>query len=149
MRKKYETFFRSAMTAFKAIRCWLKLKVSEKAPRNWSKKRMRIDDRITALVRNSGSSASIEELPVESLTKANDNYEHPNVGKKGRLEIRQRCLDMEGVIEYNILAKKEDRKINDWKSYPGLYNIIDMAREIVETGKKEQIEKLAEMMQCH
>ena len=60
MRKKYDTFFRSTMTAFKAIRCWLKLKVSEKAPKNWSEKRIRIDDRITALVRNSGSSALIE-----------------------------------------------------------------------------------------
>ena len=113
MRKNYGTFFRSTMTAFKAIRCWLKLKVSEKVPKNWSEKRIRIDDRITALVRNSGSSASIEELPVEPLTKANDDYEHPNVGKKGRLEIRQRCLDMEGVIEYNILVKKEDRTTND------------------------------------
>ena len=56
---------------------------------------------------------------------------------------------MEGVIEYNILAKKEDRKITDWISYPGLNNIIDMARKIVETGKKEQIEKLAELMQGH
>ena len=57
MRKKYDTFFRSTMTAFKAIRCWLRLKVSEKALKNWSEKRIRIDDRITALVRNSGSSA--------------------------------------------------------------------------------------------
>ena len=137
------------MTALKAIRCWLRLKVSEKAPKNWSEKRIRIDDRITALVRNSVSSASIEELPVESDTKANDNHDYPNVSKKDRLEIGQRCLDMKGVIEYNILTKKEDRKINDWRSYPGLDNIIDTAREIIETGKKEQIEKLAELMQGH
>ena len=44
---------------------------------------MRIDDRITALVRHSGNSASIEELPVEQLAKANDDTEQPNVGKKG------------------------------------------------------------------
>ena len=74
---------------------------------------------------------------------------NPNVGKKRRLEIKQRCLDMEKVIEYDILAKKDDRKIADWRSYPGLNSIIDMAREIVETGKKEQIEKLAELMQGH
>ena len=60
MRKRYDTFFRSTMTTFKAIRYWLKLKVSAKAPKNWSEKRKRIDDRITALVRNSANSASIE-----------------------------------------------------------------------------------------
>ena len=110
---------------------------------------MRIDDRITALVRNSGSSATIEELPVEPLAKANDDHEHPKVSKKGRLEIRQRCLDMEEVIRYNMLAKKDDRKINSWKSYPGIATIISMAREIVETGEKKQIEKLVKLMQGH
>ena len=57
MRKRYDTFFKSTMITFKAIRCWLKLRVSEKAPKNWSEKRRRIDDRITALVRNSVSTA--------------------------------------------------------------------------------------------
>ena len=56
---------------------------------------------------------------------------------------------MEGVLKYNILAKKEDRKINSWKSYPGLANIINMAREVVETGEKKQIEKLVKLMQVH
>ena len=44
---------------------------------------MRIYDRIIALVRNSGSTATIEELPVEPLAKANDNHEHPKINKKG------------------------------------------------------------------
>ena len=56
---------------------------------------------------------------------------------------------MKRVVEYNLLAKKEDRKINYWKSYPGLSNIFDMDREITENGKKEQLEKLAKLMQCH
>ena len=34
MRKRYDTFFKSTMTTFKAICCWLKLKVSNKAPKN-------------------------------------------------------------------------------------------------------------------
>ena len=92
---------------------------------------MKIDDRITALVRNSESSATIEELQVEPLAKTNDDHEHPKVSKKSRLEIRQRCLDMEKVIRYNMLAKKDDRKINSWKSYPGLATIISMAKEIL------------------
>ena len=134
---------------FKALRCWLKLKISRKAPKNWSEKRKRIDDRITALVRNSVNSASIEELPVESDTEANDIHNYPNVSKRHRLEIGQRCLDMKGVIEYNILAKKEDRKIDDWKSYPGISNIVDMARDITENGKEDHIKELATLMQCH
>ena len=44
---------------------------------------------------------------------------------------------------------KEDRKIDSWKSYPGLATIISMAREIVETGEKRQIEKLVKLMQGH
>ena len=44
---------------------------------------MRIADRITALVRNSGGSATIEELPVEPIAEANDDHEHPKVSKKG------------------------------------------------------------------
>ena len=53
MKKKYDVFFRLTMIAFKAIWCWLKLKISKQAPKNWFDKRKRIDDRITALVRNS------------------------------------------------------------------------------------------------
>ena len=30
-----------------------------------------------------------------------------------------------------------------------LSNIIDMAREITENGTKDQLEKLAKLMQCH
>ena len=59
---------------------------------------MRISDRITALVRNSGGSATIEELPVEPIAEANDEHKQPKVSKKGRLELRQRCPDMEKVI---------------------------------------------------
>ena len=77
----------------------LKLKVSEKAPKNWSEERIRIDYSITALVRNTGNSASIEELPVESDTKADDNHDYPNVSKRNRLEMGQRCLDMKREIE--------------------------------------------------
>ena len=136
-------------TSFKAIRCWLRLDVSKKAPKGWSEKRMRITDRITALARNSGGSATLEELPVEPTTKANDNSDHPKACKKGRLELSQRYPDLEKVKQYNMLAKKDDNMINDWKSYPGLAPIINMAREIIETGEKMQIEKLTKLMQGH
>ena len=40
-------------------------------------------------------------------------------------------------------------EINDGKSYPGLALIITMAREVLDTGKTTQIEKLTKLMQGH
>ena len=45
-----------------------------------------------------------------------------------------------------MLEKKDDNMINDWKSYPGLALIITMAREVLDTGKTTQIEKLTKLM---
>ena len=100
-------------------------------------------------MRNSGVSATLEELPVEPTTKADDNSEHPKASKKGRLELSQRYPDLEKVKQYNMLAKKDDNMIKEWKSYPGLAPIISMAREVLDTGKTTQIEKLTKLMQCH
>ena len=44
LRKRYDVFFRSTMVAFKAIRCWLRVKLSDKAPKDWATKRKEIDD---------------------------------------------------------------------------------------------------------
>ena len=88
------------MTTFKAIQCWLKLDVSKRAPKDWSEKRLRISHRINAMTRNSGVSATLEELPVEPTTKADDNSEHPKASKKGKLELSQRYPDLEKVKQY-------------------------------------------------
>ena len=45
-----------------------------------------------------------------------------------------------------MLEKKNDSMIKDWKSYPGLALIIDMAREILDTGHTTQLEELTELM---
>ena len=47
--------------------------ISKRAPKGWSEKRLRITNRITAMVRNSGDSATLEELPVEPTAKADNN----------------------------------------------------------------------------
>ena len=60
MRKGYKMFFGSLMTTFKAIQSWLKMDISERAPKGWSEKRLVIMNRITAIARNSGESATIE-----------------------------------------------------------------------------------------
>ena len=141
MRKKYDIFFRSTMVAVKAIRCWLKLKISKQAPKNWSDKRRKIDDRITILARNSVNTASIEELPDENNDVKDDIHELPFVSKKKRLDIVQREQDIGKVLKYNILKRKEHNNINDWKSYPGISKIIDMARDMMENGNKDHIDE--------
>ena len=39
LRKRYDVFFRSTMGAFIGIRCWLRAELSNKAHKNWDKKR--------------------------------------------------------------------------------------------------------------
>ena len=73
----------------------------------------------------------------------------PVISKRKRLDIETREQDIKKVLKYNILKRKEDRKINDWKSHPGVSKIIDMARDMIESGNTNDIEKLAIMMQCH
>ena len=76
LKKRHDVFFRSTMVAFKAIRCWLKLKLSKKAPNNWAERRRRIDNRITKFIRSPRSEASIEEIPDN---KEEDNRSEDNI----------------------------------------------------------------------
>ena len=148
LKKKYDVFVSSTMIEFQAIRCLLKLKLSKEAPKNWAEKRKRIDDRITKLIRSPKSEASIEEIPVEKEEIVNEVHNFPTVKNKKRLEIESRGEDIEKVLRYNILERGKDEHIQDWKSYPGVGKIIDMARDMVINGNKKNIDKLATMMQC-
>ena len=65
------------------------------------------------------------------------------------MEIESREEDIKKVLKYNILERKKDINIQNWKSYPGVGKIIDMARDMVENGNKDNIDELATMMQCH
>ena len=59
LRKRYDLFFRSTMGAFKAIRCWLRAKLSNKAPKNWEIKRKEIDERLVRFIRLPKQKATI------------------------------------------------------------------------------------------
>ena len=98
-----------------------------------------IDDRKTALVRISVNTASVTELPDEADDINDDIYKFPIVSKRKRLDIEQREKDIRKVLEYNILRRKGDRRINYWKSYPGVSKIISMARNVIENGDKDHI----------
>ena len=120
LKKRYDVFFRSTMIAFKAIRCWLKLKLSKEAPKNWAEKRKRIDYRITKLIRSPKREASIEEIPSEKGGSINKNHVVPTIKNKERLAIEAREVDIERVLRYNILQRRKDDPMQDWKSYPDL-----------------------------
>ena len=95
LKKRYAVFFRSNLVVFKEIRCWLKLKRSKKAPKNWAEKRKRIDDRITKLIRSPKMEASIEEIPSEKGENINKNHNVPTVKNKERLAIEAIEEDIE------------------------------------------------------
>ena len=62
------------------------------------------------------------------------------------MEVESRGNDIEKVIKYNILKRKKDKNILNWKSYPGFSKIIDIARDVVERGNIDKIAELARMM---
>ena len=75
LRKRYDVFFRSTMVAFKAIRCWLRVKLSDKAPKNWATKRREIDERIMRFTRCPNKEATREEAKLEEISEnEEENY---------------------------------------------------------------------------
>ena len=73
LRKRYDVFFRSTMGAFKALRCGLRAKLSNKAPKNWDKKRKEIDERILRFMRSPKKEATIEEIDMGEASEINEN----------------------------------------------------------------------------
>ena len=69
--------------------------------------------------------------------------------KKGRLDIRSRHQDACKALEYNILKRHEKDDLQSWKSYPGLKEIVRIARDIIENRDKKDITKLVNMMRVH
>ena len=73
----------------------------------------------------------------------------PKVKGLSRLEIDVRRDEISEVLKYNALKRNSNDNIQLWKSYPGISNIVDIARKVVEEGDMSRIGKLAEMMQVH
>merc|ERR1711873_208069 len=151
MKKRYDVVFRSTAVTFKALSCWLNLEVSDKAPKNWKRKRQAINERIISLTRCPKEGATIEEIdpndPPETETPYMKTEEDiPKVVTLGRLEVNDRLGDIPAVLRYNILRKKNNIDIQQWKSYPGISKIVDIARRVTEEGDKSNIEELAGML---
>ena len=134
LRIRHDVFFRSTMVAFKAIQCWPRLKLSDKAPRTWAEKRKKIDDKITKLTRGPEREAYIEEIPENEEEEYKNEDNIPTIRNSKLMEVESRGNDIEKVIKYNILKRKKDKNIQNWKSYPSVSKIIDIARDVVERG---------------
>ena len=108
--------FRSTTVTFRAIRCWLNLDLSDKAPKNWVKKRRAIDERILSLTRCPKKEATIEEIGPNETTETETTLDRtdedrPKVSTLSRLEIDARLKDIPGVIQYNILRRENNENI--------------------------------------
>ena len=116
MKKRYDVVFRSTTVTFKAIRCWLNLEVSDKAPKHWERKRQAINDRIISLTRCPKEEATIEEVDPNDPSEAETLYikteeDIPKVATLGRLEVNDRLRDIPAAMRYNILRKKDNSDI--------------------------------------
>ena len=147
-------FFRSSTVAFKAIRCWLKLKTSDSTPRNWVRKRQEIDERIMNLTRCARKEATIEEISTGEIDDNDIGFlltedDIPKVKCLIRLEADVRRNEISEVLKYNVLKRDSNDNIQLWKSYPGISKIVDIARKVIEEDDMSEIGKLAGMMQVH
>ena len=120
-------FFRSATITFKAIQCWLKLELSSKAPKNWSRKRIGIHERIINLTRCPKKEATIQEISPDDTLENKAGFErsdddHPKVGNLNRIEIDIRQNEISEVLKYNILKREDNQGLQNWRSYPGISN---------------------------
>ena len=73
----------------------------------------------------------------------------PKVETLNRIGVDDRQNKIPGVLRYNILRKEGNKNIQQWKSYPSISNIVELARKVTEEGDTSTIGKLAEMMQAH
>ena len=137
------------MCTLKAIRCWLKLKTTESVPEGWQKKQEKIYNRIENFDKTSICEATIEEIDDKEIEKVGLNK--PEVIKnRQRIDMVSRIrYSYEAVKNFNILRRNEDEGLQNWKSYPGLENIVRLARDVVENTARNDIIKLIEMMKSH
>ena len=93
---------------------------------------------------------SEEEVSCESATEPDEDLAPKPLTTRGLLDASTRNLNMETTLKYNLLEeRKEDQKINDWKSFPGLSFIISQARRLIKTGDLTKMEDIVKAMEGH
>ena len=71
------------------------------------------------------------------------------VKNRGRVDMESRIRNAYEALNYNILRRKDNEELQEWKSYPGIGNIVRMARDAFENNNRHDIDKLLEMMKIH
>ena len=144
LRKSYDTVFKSMMCTLKALRCWLKLKPSRMIPKGWIEKRQKISERLDNL------DNEINKDTLEDVTTNEVNYEEIGVKKiRKRLNLADQVQRSYGAIEFNILRRKKNEEIQEWKSYPGIEKIVRLSRDIVENNDTGRLLELIKIMKVH
>merc|ERR1711873_175606 len=121
------------------------------APKNWEKRRKAISNRIMSLSREpkkteANNTSGPVVLDNQYIRK---KEEGPNVMPVKRLEVSERLKDIPAVLKYNILRREDNAKIQQWKSYPGIEKIINLARDVLNKADMSNIEQLAGLLQIH
>ena len=53
------------------------------------------------------------------------------------------------ALKYNILRRNENEEIQEWKSYPGIKEIVRIARNVIEDNDRQDMNTLIDMMRVH
>ena len=53
------------------------------------------------------------------------------------------------ALKYNILRRDNNEELQEWKSYPGIKDIVRIARNAVEDNARQDMDRLIEMMRVH
>merc|ERR1711873_100908 len=144
LRKRYDTVFKSTMCTLKALRCWLKLKPSKIIPKGWIEKRQKICKRLDNL------DNEVDKDTLEEITTKEVSYEGNELKKiRKRLNLADQIQRSYGAINFNILRRRQNEEMQEWKSYPGMEKIVRLSREIVENDDKGRLLELIKIMRVH
>ena len=64
------------------------------------------------------------------------------VKNRGRVNMESRRQNAYKALEYNILRRDENEEIQRWKSYPGIKEIVRIARNVIEDNDRQDINAL-------
>ena len=68
------------------------------------------------------------------------------VKNRGRVDMESRIRNAYEALNYNILRRKDNEELQEWKSFPGIGNIVRMARDAIENNDRHDIDKLMKLM---
>ena len=128
--------------------CWLKLKPTNSVPNGWLDKREKICNRLEQLDKTSVHEATIEEID-DNVIKELDKNKPEVVKNRKRVNLASKIRNSYEAITFNILRREGNEELQDWKSYPGIDQIVNLARNVIEKNTRNEIVRLIEMMKVH